>query len=286
MSKEELFEAAVGEAKADYYVPRFMAYEEAGKAGIGWNWPAFLVTFPWLLWRRMWGTAGLYFLAPLVFSILIGIIGAFAGEASGAMLIGGLYIVFMLAMWIVPGMFGNAWYYAHCKSQIKEVSRREKVPAEQIAALEKKGGTSWIGLGIYLGFVVVGTALIGIAAAIAIPAYQDYTLKAKVSEAHEGIQQVLDQQAESYANNEQWLAIDEDELTIERDGGEPESVVTVSSDTESGEITAVLNYREAMLEGKKITYTPYTDDDGSIVWGCSSDSLPEKLLPSQCRDLE
>lgn len=286
MSKEELFEAAVGEAKADYYVPRFMAYEEAGKAGLSWNWPAFLVTFPWLLWRRMWGTAGLYFLAPLVFSILIGIIGAFAGEASGAILIGGLYIVFMLAMWIVPGMFGNAWYYAHCKSQIKEVSRREKVPAEQIAALEKKGGTSWVGLGVYLGLVVVGTALIGVLAAIALPAYQDYTLRAKVAMVHASVNPVLVEQATSYVQNQRWVAIEGEPVTANMNGTTGKAIAVVWVDEDSGEVTVGLNLPDSRLEGASILYTPYTGDDGAIVWGCSSDSLPEKLLPSQCRDLE
>ena len=286
MSKEELFEAAVGEAKADYYVPRFMAYEEAGKAGIGWNWPAFLVTFPWLLWRRMWGTAGLYFLAPLVFSILIGIIGAFAGEASGAILIGGLYIVFMLAMWIVPGMFGNAWYYAHCKSQIKEVSRREKVPVEQIAALEKKGGTSWVGLGVYLGLVVVGAALIGVLAAIALPAYHDYTLRAKVAMVHASVNPVLVEQATSYVQNQRWVAIEGEPVTANMNGTTGKAIAVVWVDEDTGEVTVGLNLPDSRLEGASILYTPYTGDDGAIVWGCSSDSLPEKLLPSQCRDLE
>lgn len=286
MSNEALYVAAVGEAKTDYYVPRFQAFDAKGKAGISWHWPAFLVTLPWLLWRQMWGMAGLYFVLPTIVLMLVGALAALLGPA-GPFVSGLLYLATILAMWVVPGLYGNAWYYGHCNDQIKAVTRRQKPLELQIAELEKKGGTSWIGLGLYLGLCVLGTVLIGILAAIAIPAYQDYTFKAKVAEAHQGIQEniLLDQSA-SYAASQRWTLIDDEQLTVTRDNGDEVTVLTASNNTETGEITVELAYPDEKLRGKTILYTPYTDDDGSIIWGCSSDTLPEQLLPSQCRDLE
>jgi Tfp pilus assembly protein PilE len=55
---------------------------------------------------------------------------------------------------------------------------------DQITGLSAKGGTSNVALIIILVFAFI--AIIGIIAAIALPAYQDYTARAKISEAQVG----------------------------------------------------------------------------------------------------
>ena len=48
-----LFRVAIGPA-ADYYVPRFLRYEKAGKPRPGWHWPALLFPSVWAFYRRLW----------------------------------------------------------------------------------------------------------------------------------------------------------------------------------------------------------------------------------------
>jgi hypothetical protein len=54
--------------------PQSLAFdEEAWKAVIG-HWPAFFVTWYWLLYRKMWDLAALYFLLPLILAFAIGLV--------------------------------------------------------------------------------------------------------------------------------------------------------------------------------------------------------------------
>ena len=51
---EALYRAAVGAKKADFYVPKFLRFDEANASKLSWNWPAFFVSFYWFLYRRMY----------------------------------------------------------------------------------------------------------------------------------------------------------------------------------------------------------------------------------------
>ena len=83
---EQLYRAAVGEGKADYYVPLFYRFDQPGASRVSWNWPAFFVPFFWMLYRRMYGPAFAYFiLYPLAALILLGIFTALLGEAVAAL---------------------------------------------------------------------------------------------------------------------------------------------------------------------------------------------------------
>ena len=60
----ENFRAILGPKNQEYYLQRFADYEASGKTTLGWHWPAFFVTFYWLLYRKMWLAALLYFILP------------------------------------------------------------------------------------------------------------------------------------------------------------------------------------------------------------------------------
>jgi hypothetical protein len=57
---EGLYRAAVGEKKADFYVPKFVRFDRPGASRLSWNWPAFFVSFYWFLYRRMYATWAIY----------------------------------------------------------------------------------------------------------------------------------------------------------------------------------------------------------------------------------
>ena len=60
-----LFRIAVGPG-ADYYCPRFLRYERAGRALPAWHWPAFFLPVPWAFYRKLWLPGVLFALLPLV----------------------------------------------------------------------------------------------------------------------------------------------------------------------------------------------------------------------------
>ena len=120
--EEEFYKAVIGQKNQNYYLRRFARFDEAGKAGVTWHWPAFFVTFYWLLYRKMWLNAFLYFIAPYVIMIPVGIVAAIAGiPGRGDSIIAVGNLIFLGAVFLLPPMFANALYYRHCKKKIAEV---------------------------------------------------------------------------------------------------------------------------------------------------------------------
>lgn len=76
---------------------------------VGFSWPAMFVTFIWMLVKKLWGLAGLWF----VFYIVLSMIETVADEAgSEPGLQGVVYLVLSVAyfaMALVPGFKGNEW---------------------------------------------------------------------------------------------------------------------------------------------------------------------------------
>ena len=71
-SEGELMEAAIGPKNTHYYLERFHEFATGGRYA-SWNWPAFFVPLFWMLYRKMWLHAALYFLAlPVVMLVVCG----------------------------------------------------------------------------------------------------------------------------------------------------------------------------------------------------------------------
>ena len=118
---------------------------------------------------------------------------------------------------------------------------------------------------------------LGIIAAVALPAYSDYTVRARVAAAvlvgHQATRAVED----FYLRNN---ALPRDL----KEAGMPDPVSrearSVSVDPRSGVVQVVLPF--SPLEGKSILFVPKRDDSG-IVWTCSSDDVKPRYLPAPCR---
>jgi len=50
----DLYRAALGPVRTDYYLKAFTRFDAAGRAGTSWNWSAALLTFNWLAFRKLW----------------------------------------------------------------------------------------------------------------------------------------------------------------------------------------------------------------------------------------
>ncbi len=127
--------------------------------------------------------------------------------------------------------------------------------------------------------LMIVVAIIGILAAIAIPAYQDYTKRTHVSEGMSLAGAAKTAVAEYYASEGTWpgtntLAGLSESNTIT---GNAVQKVKVSG---SGSIT--VTYNNKVDTGKTLILVP-TDAGGGITWTCNTGDVDNKYLPSACR---
>lgn len=131
--------------------------------------------------------------------------------------------------------------------------------------------------------LMITVAIIGILAAIALPAYQDYTIRAQVTEAL-----VLTQEARSnvieYHSNTGSLPISNEMAKFSGGQGNYVSMVKIEN---NGQIVATFsnNLPQAAnlkINGKKLILSPIPDaSTGTLIWTCSSD-VEDKFVPTSC----
>ena len=272
---DEFYKAIVGPKNQDYYLSQFSRFDSNGKVSVSWHWPAFFVTFYWFLYRKMWLNALIYFLLPYLVMIPLGIAGAVAGNSADT-IIGIGYVLFLIAIFLLPPMYANALYYKHCKKKITEASMSSQDLQRRLGELSGKGGTSNVVLIFVLIFAFI--AFIGILAAIAIPAYQDYTTKARMA----GAVALGSNAADSVANY--YYQHQEVPSSLEQAGFAepiPPAVKELSVNDENG--TVIITMASAPISGKTFLFVPSLDSNKKIVWTCMSQEIQDKYLPQQCR---
>lgn len=125
---EEDFAAFIGK-NAEVYFRKFKKFRinEPDKFAVKWNWPAFLFTYIWFAYRKMYKWAAVAFVLGTTL---------------------GLFLPFLLPFWwILLGMSGNFLYFRHARGKILEVRAAEQFNSreELSLALQKKGGVNrWI----------------------------------------------------------------------------------------------------------------------------------------------
>jgi len=129
--------------------------------------------------------------------------------------------------------------------------------------------------------LMIVVAIIGILAAVAIPAYQDYTIRAQVSEgmnlaggAKTAVAEFYTQRGTMPTNNSQAGLATNNSIV-----GTYVSAVTVSDGLIRVEYGVDAN---TIIAGKTLLVSPVTNA-GSVAWNCKPGDLATKYLPSDCR---
>ena len=129
--------------------------------------------------------------------------------------------------------------------------------------------------------LMIVVAIIGILAAIALPAYQDYTARAQISEGMSLLAGARTVAAEDFYTNGEWP----DDARLTELGVARTSEFVSALDSENGadtggDLRVLLQNITGQTDGDEIRFTYDTSADPQ--WSCTTD-LPANLAPRRCQ---
>lgn len=133
--------------------------------------------------------------------------------------------------------------------------------------------------------LMIVIAIIGILAAVALPAYQDYTIRARVSEGLLAAATARTAVSETYANAGTM------NLTAASVGVENQSSPMVASVTwtnysaNAGDVVVTLSANTALggAAGKTLVLRA-AGANGKVTWSCGAGTIAPKYLPGSCKN--
>ena len=278
-SDDELLDAAIGPVNKSYYRPKFDRFA-AGQGSVSWNWPAFFITIFWMFYRRMYMYALLvWFVLPIVMVIISGMVGGVTGD-PGATFTTYCLLYIVVGLIIIP-MFANRLYYGHAMKKIARAKALTSDREAQVREVYRTGGTG--GAGIIVAILFGGVFIVGILAAIAIPAYQDYTIRAQVSE---GLQLSGGAKAAvtEYMHDNREFPLDNDAAGL-MPANQITGRYTSSVAVYEGQIVVTYgNNAHGNISGQTLYLVPDVSDFPNVYWTCVSQDLANKWLPAACRN--
>lgn len=126
--------------------------------------------------------------------------------------------------------------------------------------------------------LMIVVAIIGILAAIALPAYQDYTKRAHVSEGLTLAGGAKAAVTEYYSSNGTWPSNNTSAGVASAASIKGNAVRSVTVNTS----TITIVYNTKVTPGATVVLKA-TNADGAITWTCNTGNVLDKYLPSNCR---
>ena len=134
--KEDFIKAFIGKKKKEKYLNYFKNFEEKGFK-ITWNWPAFFLTGPWLMYRKMWLETFVFLITPLTLTAITVFIRHTSGVESASL----FAVLAILIIFFTPALVANYIYFLKSKAKVKEAKNIFTKKEEQLEYLNKSGGT-------------------------------------------------------------------------------------------------------------------------------------------------
>lgn len=120
---------------ADFYVKKWHARLEETGTETGFNWAAFFLAGVWLVYRKMYLGAAIFFGMIALESML----EVWLGVPRSALYLGTLVIS------LVFGACGNQWYFSRAQKAIARVTRLGLPHEDALQSLARRGGTNSVG---------------------------------------------------------------------------------------------------------------------------------------------
>jgi type IV pilus assembly protein PilA len=134
--------------------------------------------------------------------------------------------------------------------------------------------------------LMIVVAIIGILAAVALPAYQDYTVRAKVSEIILAASSAKVAVAEAAQAGGSMGAI----ASVATQGSKYVTSVSYSASDASNGVIVAVGQGDSNIAGKGVQFAGVLQGNGQVVWTCSSvpsggsvTPMDAKYLPASCK---
>jgi type IV pilus assembly protein PilA len=127
--------------------------------------------------------------------------------------------------------------------------------------------------------LMIVIAIIGILAAIAIPAYQNYTIRAQVSEGSSLVGGLETAFNECYANKGTAAAPCDTNAHLGINNAIQGTYVSKATFSAPGQITVTYGANaNKQINGKTVIWTAYTSPNGDITWACDDETATKGLI--------
>ena len=273
----KFYNAVIGPKNTDYYLRHFILFDRNNKIGPTWHWPSFFITFYWLLYRKLWLYALMYFLSPFLLTISIVVISIVATKDT-ANIVGALVgIVGSLIFLFIPPMFANAIYYKHCKKKIVELDNSYDTHI-QLADLSTRGGTSKLAL---LLVIIFNLIIIGYFFKNGYSVYRDRSVYEEVASAVSSARLAQDTIADYYRKT-QMLPNNLAEAGFTKKSLS-DTTQNMAVYKEDKRYAVAITMGIEPIKNKTLYLIPFLDDKNKMIWKCRSTEIPDKYLPTYCR---
>ena len=271
-----LFRLAIGPS-SDYYVPRFLAYEQRG-ARPGWHWAALLVPPLWAFYRRLWGAGFLYALLPLLGALAFIFLAPRFEQSTPHW-----FVYAALLIWILPSvsaaLSANLLLYRRVRRLIRRAEHETPGPSH---------AASWFGLRrptSSIAALACGGLVVAIVLATLFPslrsAYVERTARAKLSSTLDAVRWLELRVEESWLRDQPFSRLAGELGVVFKPGAT--LLADVKINPSDGRLRLDLDQTLPELAGKAILLAPTLDLAGGVRWFCIPVDIPERFLPVQCR---